>query len=257
MAWDAAAKAVAAAEAGGAVLGVCAIRPGGARFSHNGARPFRAASTVKIFVMIELFRQIEAGTLSLADRRAVRAADRAQGSGVILHLHDGIELTLADLLYLMMAISDNTATNLLIDAVGMDRVNATMRSLGAAGSRLGRKMMGVASGPESENWATPEDYAAAIAALFDGRAASRASCDAMIAVLEQQQNNRRIARFLPKKDGPRWGSKTGSIEGVVNDVGFIMTAEGPVIVSCFCEGVEALDGERMIGEVARGAWEGK
>lgn len=254
---DAVAQAVAKAEEAGAVLGVSVIAPDGRRFSHNGSRRFRAASTVKIFVMVELFRRIEAGSLSLDDRRVVRAADRAQGSGVMLHLHDGIEMTLGDLLYLMMAISDNTATNLLIDAVGMDRVNATMQALGATRSRLGRKMMGVASGPESENWATPDEYAAAVAALFDGRAASRASCEAMIAVLEQQQNNRRIARYLPRKDGPRWGSKTGSIEGVVNDVGFIMSGAGPLIVSCYCEGVEALAGEAMIGAVAQAAWEGK
>lgn len=252
--WSEVSGAIARAEAGGAVLGVAAIAPGGARFSHRGDRRFRAASTVKIAVMIELFRQIDAGVLSLETLRTVTAADKTGGSGVMRHLHDGIAMTLGDLLHLMMSISDNTATNLLIDVVGMEKVNATMRDLGMAGSRLGRKMTGVAGAPALENWAVPDEYAAVIAALFAGTAASSSACAAMIGVLEQQQNDRRIARHLPQEGRPRWGSKTGSLTGVVNDVGFIMTRRGPLIISVFCEAVaDPLAGEAMIGDVAAAA----
>jgi beta-lactamase class A len=252
--WGALSHAIAASEAGGAVLGVAAIGPDGARFGHREERRVRAASTVKIAVMIELFRRIDAGALSLEEKRVVAAADKTPGSGVISHLHDGIRLTLGDLLYLMMSISDNTATNLLIDRVGMAEVNATMASLGMTNSTLGRRMSGRASEAAQENWATPDDYALAVTALFDGTAASPEACGRMIGVLEQQQNNRRIARLLPREDRPRWGSKTGSLESVVNDVGFIMTAHGPLVIAVFCEAVEdPHEGERMIGEVAAAA----
>jgi beta-lactamase class A len=251
--WSGVTAAIGRAEAGGAVLGVCVVAPSGGRFRHNADRRFRAASTIKIAIMIALFRLVEGGTVSLDTVREVRAADKAAGGGVILHLHEGLGLTLGDLLYLMISISDNTATNMLIDVVGMDQVNAGMAALGMPGSRLGRKMAGVASDDAHENWAVPDEFAAVILALLGGRAGSAANCARMVAVLEQQQNTRRIARHLPKRDRPRWGSKTGSLEGVVNDVGFIMTASGPLVVSCFCEGVETLEGEAAIGEVARAA----
>ena len=110
-------------------------------------------------------------------RHTLRPEDKATGSGVVANLHDGIELTLGDLAYLMMSISDNSSTNMLIDHVGQERVNATMRDLGMAGSTLGRRMRGMqAEASEQENWAVPEDYTRAIAALLDGSAASAASC---------------------------------------------------------------------------------
>ncbi len=205
--------------------------------------------------MIELFRQIDAGDHSLSDSYRLRTEDQSAGSGVMQDLHEGMEFTLGDLVYLMISISDNSATNILIDLVGMDQVNATMRRLEMANSTLGRKMRGRERlAAEEENWATPEDYAAATASVLSNRAASTEACARMIALLEKQQNDRRIARYLPRTDGPRWGSKTGSLPGIVNDVGFIMTARGPLIISMFCEGqADVHRAEQIIGEVSRAA----
>ena len=182
---------IAAAERDGVVVGVAAIMPGGDRFTHNAERRFVAANTVKIPIMIELFRQIDAGRHALDDCYQLRRADRASGSGVMLHLHDGMEFTLKDLTYLMISISDNTATNVLIERVGMEQVNAAMRELGMAASTLSRKMgQRDENRPDKENWATPDDYATAVASLLNGRAASPSSCAQMIAMLEKQQNDR-------------------------------------------------------------------
>ncbi len=92
--------------------------------------------------MVEIYRQIDCGECSLDDPYILRDDDKAVGSGVMLHLQDGATLTLNDLIYLMISISDNTATNLLIDMAWMDNVNETMRALGMANSLLGRKMKG-------------------------------------------------------------------------------------------------------------------
>ena len=133
--WSGLEAVVAAAEsAPSCVLGIAVSAPSGARFEHHGERAFVAASTVKIAVMVELFRQVDAGRRSLSDRHVLADEDRAPGSGVILHLDAGTSFSLADLAYLMISISDNTATNLLIELVGMDNVNATMRRLGMTGS---------------------------------------------------------------------------------------------------------------------------
>jgi beta-lactamase class A len=253
--WGGLAAAIAAEEAGGCRLGVSVIGPDMSRFSHNGGRRFVAASTVKIAIMVELFRRIDAGRDSLEQIHVLRDEDRATGGGVVKELHSGLAFTVRDLCYLMMAISDNTTTNILIERVGMAEVNAAMRSLGMADSCLGRIMRGrpVREG-EQENWAVPDEYAGLVMALFEDRAASPASCAAMVEMLEKQTNDRRIARHLPKGEArPRWGTKTGSLTGVVNDVGFIMTEEGPLVLAVFCETDDPNRGEAAIGAVARAA----
>lgn len=243
------------AEAGGASVGVAIIAPGGATYARNGDRRYRAASTVKIPLMIEIYRQIDRGERALDDRYRLRAEDKANGSGVLLELHDGIELTIRDLVHLMISISDNTATNILIDLAGMDQVNATMTSLGMTASTLSRKMKGRrAEGDEAENWATPSDYATVVQAILDRRAAAPAACTQMEAMLETQQNRRRIARYLPEAEDIRWGTKTGSIAGVTNDAGFITTPHGTLIVSVFCDGLpDQHVGEQVIGNISRAA----
>ncbi len=244
---------VEASESG--TVGVSLIGPDGAHWSHHGDRKFGAASTVKIPIMVEIFRQIDAGKRSLDDRHVTSEADMTPGSGVLLNLHQGIELTLNDLLYLMISISDNMATNILIRMAEMDAVNRTMRDIGMKNSVLGREMKGrPANADEQENLATPNDYAEAIRAILDGEAASRASCDAMIGMLEKQQNHSRIARYLPQNSAIRWGSKTGSVPGVTNDAGFILAPNGRLIIAVYCENCpDQHVGEQVIGEVSRAA----
>jgi beta-lactamase class A len=251
--WSRVEEVVAGAERGGCTIGLSAIAPSGSRFAHHGDRRFVAASTIKIAIMIELFRKIDEGKLRLDQRHRLKPDEKATGGGIILHLHEGIELTLGDLVYLMMSISDNTATNVLIDYTTIPAVNAAMRSLGLEASVLGRKMYGrPALASEQENLAVPDEFADMIAALLAGKAASPMSCTLMVALLEKQQNDRRIARHLPKDDRPRWGSKTGTLTGAVNDVGFVMTADGPVILSVFVEKpADTLAGEEIIGDLSR------
>lgn len=252
--WSRVAATTADAGARGTV-GVSVIGPGGEQWQHLGDRLFAAASTIKIPIMIETFRQIDAGQRSLDDRYILADDDRTNGSGVMLHLHAGMEFTTLDLLYLMISISDNTATNLLIRMAGIEQVNRAMADLGMARSILARPMYGrLALAGEPENYATPNDMAQAIKTILDGQAASRGSCDAMIALLEKQQNDARIARYLPKLASVRWGSKTGSVPGVVNDVGFILAPNGRLIIAVYTEGfADQHLGEQAIGEIARAA----
>lgn len=242
---------IANVEAEGARVGVCAILPGGERIAHRENETFIAASTIKIAIMIELYRRIDADQSSLSDTYALREEDICPGSGVMQGLHIGTELTLNDVCYLMMSISDNTATNVLIDHVGMDAVNATMRELGLKDAVLARKMRG---GPaiqgEGENIGTPAEFALLIGSILDGTAASAESCAAMVEVLKTQANSRRIGRFVPA--GMEWGSKTGSHTTTVNDVGFVMTERGPLVVAIFIEGAaDVVAGEILISEIAR------
>jgi beta-lactamase class A len=237
------------------IIGCTIVGPDGYRFERHSDRRFRSASTVKIPIMIEVYRQIDRDALSPDQLIKLTDADRTPGSSWLQYLHEGIEFTVDDLMTFMISISDNTATNILIDLAGLEQINATMRDLGMIGSELGRKMKGVPSQPDQpENWATPDDYALAIASILDGTAASAASCDRMIEMLGRQSNDRRIARYLPKTDGVKWGSKTGTVGNVVNDVGFIEANGQRLILSFFCEGMHDVHvAEQAIGEMSREA----
>jgi beta-lactamase class A len=230
------------------------IGPDGKLWEHHGDRKFLAASTIKIPIMIEVYRQIERGLLSSGDTHVLRGQDRAQGSGVLLHLHDGLQLTIDDLLYLMIAISDNTAMNILIRRMGFEAVNTLMRELGMSRSSLGREAKGrAAEVGEQENWATANDFARAVQAIVDGKAASRKACEMMMGLLGKQQNKRRIVRFLPEGDHIRWGTKTGSLTGITNDVGFVINKDRVLILAVYCEGTDQHAAELGIGKISRAA----
>lgn len=252
--WDEVRTTIDRSERSGRV-GVTIIAPDGERWSHNEHRQFRSASVVKIPLMIEVYRAIESGRRALDDRFVLRDDDKTAGSGVLLYLHDGIEVTLHDLIYLMISISDNTATNILIDVAGMERVNDTMHDLGMTASNLGRGMRGrPAVEGEVENLATADDYATAMSAILDNRAASPESCLAMLDMLRKQQNPRRIGRHVPDSEDISWGSKTGSIAGVTNDVGFVTSSGGTIVIAAFCEGFpDQHAGEAAIGDIAHAA----
>lgn len=242
---------ISAAEEDGARVGLCAILPDGTWLTHRPDEVFKSASTIKIAIMIQLFRGIDAGEFGLDQPYVLKESDKVPGSGVLQELHPGIELTMRDLLYLMMSISDNPATNILTRHVGMGSVNATMREIGLQESVLGRPMCGRPAIPgEQENQATPAEFAMLMNAILTGTAASSESCAAMLGMLKLQSNSRRIGRFVP--NGMEWGSKTGSYENVVNDVGFVMTNDDPLVISAFSEDVaDVVTGEVLISEIVR------
>jgi beta-lactamase class A len=246
------------------LAGVSLIGPDGATWEHFGDRKFNPASTLKIPVMVEIYRQIDAGNLSLDDPWTLTEDDRVGGSGVLNQMRSGATITLSDLIYLMISISDNLATDVLIKKAGIETVNRTMADLGMKNSRLVStirshfaELQDPAIIPREIGIATPNDYAGAIAAILDGKAASAASCTAMTAMLETQQNHRRIARFLPREfrsAGIRFGSKTGTMRGVCNDSGFVMGANGRLIIAVYTENYnDTHTAEEVIGEIARAA----
>lgn len=243
------------AERMGGVVGVAVFDAQGERYARNGDRRFRAASTIKAPIMVAAYRQVERGAIAFDSTYRLREEDHVPGSGVLSHLNSGLELTLADLLSLMIAASDNTATNLVIDQIGLDAVNATMQSLGMKNSVMGRRILGRLPAPgDPENWATPRDFARAIQAIVAGEAASPQSCEAMLATLEQQGEIRRISRFLSQAPELRWGAKPGDLPGFINDVGFVASSNGAVSIAVYCENLLDLDqAERTIGLIAREA----
>lgn len=238
--------------------GVSLIGPDGATWQHLGDRLFNPASTLKIPVMVEIYRKIDAGEVHLDDPWTLTDAVRVAGSGVLNQMRSGATLTLYDLLYLMISISDNLATDVLINMAGVAAINRTTADLGMKNSRLAGTLREAFAGAPELGRATPNDYAGAIAAILDGKAASAESCEAMTALLETQQNRRRIARYLPAplplSEPIRWGSKTGTTRGVCNEAGFISGSNGRLIIAVYTEHyADTHVAEQVIGEIARAA----
>src|SRR5271170_7177123 len=131
---------------------------------------FPQASSIKICVLAELYRQAQQGKLKLTDLYTVNAADLVQDSDIMGGLTPGVtQITLRDLATMMVAVSDNSATNVLIDRVGMDNVNAFLASHGLRETKLRRKMMDLKAATEGrENVSTPSDMMSLLQALYRG-----------------------------------------------------------------------------------------
>jgi beta-lactamase class A len=236
--------------------GISLLTLDGQSWGHRADEPCSAASVIKIPVMIEIFQQVDARQRTLDDLHTLSKTDKTPGSGVLLHMHEGLNLSLYDLLYLMMSISDNTATNLLIDFAGIDNVNQRMRGWGMTGTELNRKMQGKPAQPgQKENWVVPSECSRMISMILTGEAASTESCQTMTEILKTQQNKRRLARPLkPEHEQIEFGSKTGTIKGVCNDAGFYRVGDKTLILSVLQQNVtEDLAGEAAIGAIAEAA----
>lgn len=251
MQWDALAERV-TQYSHAADIALSVVGSDGSAWATRGDVRVPAASTAKIPIMVQTFRRIDRAETSLDAPCMVRDSDGAAGSGVLRMLHDGLQLTVGDLLYLMMAISDNTATNLLIDAAGMAQINNTMHELGMRDSILGRPMVGrLAIAGEQENLATACEYTKLLKAIVASRAASAESCRAMLDLLSRQHNAHRIGRFVPDAPGYSWGAKNGTNKGIVNETGFIRTPNGTLLLAVYLQGVEdEVAGEAIIADLA-------
>ncbi len=216
---------------------------------------FPAASTIKVAILVALYREVDAGRLDLSDVCPVDAAAKTPGSGVLAWLHDDLPLTLADLAALMIAVSDNTASNLLLDVVGMDRVRATIADLGLTATALNRRFLGRAPGPgEPDNVTSAADLVSLLAAISEGTAASPASCARMWETLRLQQHRDRLARRLPPETV--FGGKSGSLPGLAHDSGLIEGPVGTIAVAVLTEGfADPYAADELIGQVGLAALE--
>jgi beta-lactamase class A len=184
------------------------------RIGINEQLIFPQGSSIKIPVLIELFHQAESRPAMLRERQRVTGMTRTGGSGILKHFVEGSsELSNEDLAVLMIALSDNTATDLLIDVVGMENVNQTMAALGAPQTKLRRKMIRTdASARGDENVSTPQEAAEIMARIARCELPlSRESCDRIRDILELLKGSA-VRRAVPSEVAV--ASKPGGIEGV-------------------------------------------
>jgi beta-lactamase class A len=193
----------------------------GRRFERNAHAVMPAASTIKVLVSAALWTAIEHGDIDPDRRVAVAATPAPGGGGLLESMHARTELTLADLDLLMLAVSDNAATNVLIDIVSMDAVNELGSELGLAHTRLRRSMMDTAAVARGDdNTTCAADMVALISALARADGIPVRACRRVLASLAQTQHTDIIPRYLPPADRVIC-CKQGALETVRHDVGLI------------------------------------
>jgi len=203
---------------------------------------FHAASTMKVPVMIQLFRDADAGLLRLDDSLTVHVAfpslvegqafvvGRKDDSDSTLYAWEGRNRSVRDLLELMITRSSNLATNILIERVGAARAQTSARALGAWSIQVLRGVEdGLAYRAGLNNTTTARDLGVLLLAIAQGRAASRAACDSMLAILGRQEFNEGIPAGVPP--GTRVAHKTGWVgEVVYHDAAIVYPAHGAAYV---------------------------
>ena len=193
----------------------------GETISVNGDTPFPTASSIKTAVMVEVFHQIAEGKFKQDTVLTLKDKLKVGGAGVLPAMHDGMQLTVSDLLWLMITISDNTATNLLVNLVGAKQVDERMAGYGLTHTKIYRPTFRGGHPdvfPEEERdfglgMTTPNEMARLMALIADGKIVNRAACDEMLRILRGQSYDSMIPRSLPyQRDKIQVANKTGSDE---------------------------------------------
>lgn len=200
----------------------------GDRIDRLPSAVFATASTIKLAILYELFKQADEGRLSLD---TVRPLDRTQvvgGTGVLAEL-TAPAMPLRDYAILMVVLSDNTATNVLIDVVGMSNVTARMAALGLTDTKLRRKMIDLAAARRGdENVSTPSQIARLLEMLYRGEGLKPESQEGLLAILKKSKATP-MRRGIPP--GIAVANKPGTLEGVEVDAGIVYLPGRPYILS--------------------------
>ena len=222
----------------------------GETFMRGEDVPVVAASVIKIPVMIEAFRAAHDGELALSEIHALADDERLPSCGTLEAMHAGIEMTLEDLVKLMIIVSDNAATNIMIRRVGMENVNKTLRELGCQKSTLNRLLFDAeASRRGVKNYITAREMGEVLEKLWRGEVVSEAASKAMMDILLDQRLNGKLPFFIDSM-GIDIAHKTGEDDGISHDVGVIFTKESLVV--CFVgEHVNVPLYERLMQDAAK------
>lgn len=225
----------------------------GDRFGLKEQLQFPTASTIKLGILYELFVQVDAGTVVLDDPQPVPAAARVGGSGLVNEL-TAPHLSLRDHAILMILISDNTSTNVLIDTLGMKSIQARMDSLGLAQTKLRRRMIDTeAARRGDENVSSPADLTRLLTRFHTGEGLSPKSKADALAILTKPKATA-MTRTLPA--GVRIASKPGGLDGVQVDAGLVLLQNRPYIFVAMCTYLSEDDaGGRAIGEASRAVFD--
>ena len=226
----------------------------GTAASVGGDQQIASASMIKVLIAHTFLEQVKAGKVSLDDTYTLQASDLVGGTGTLSGLGAGASVPYRDIFMRMIDVSDNTGTNILIDTVGMDAVNATAKALGLKCTELNRRMMdydAIAQG--LENYTCADDLAKLFEMAYKGTFVDKESSELMMQALRQQTDRCGIINGLP--EGSTFAHKTGTLATVRHDGG-IVEGDHPFVIVVLCggEGFWEAGAETSMAEVSQAAY---
>lgn len=244
----------------------------GRDFAINADAKVRTASTIKLPILCTLESLVAAGTVSWSLPVTVRAEDQVSGSGVMGELTPGATLSLRDVATLMIIVSDNTATNLVLDRITADAVNDYMDTLGLTATRSMRKVRGDGTAlkpaegwsragrlPENQRFgigsSTPREMVRLLELLEQGKIVGADASKDVIGILKRQQFKTGIGRRVG--GDTEVASKSGSLDALRSDVGIAYTKGGRIAMAITIDDMPAIDyspdnaGEELIWEISK------
>ncbi|HEY7292643.1 MAG TPA: serine hydrolase [Vicinamibacterales bacterium] len=228
----------------------------GDRFTHLEREIFPTASTIKLAITYELFKQVEEKRIALDETIVLDRTKAVGGTGVLVHMGTPT-LSIRDYATLMATLSDNTATNVLIDRLGMSAITSRMASLGLASTKLRRHMMDTdAARRGDENVSSPDDLVRLLCAMYADAPIKEPSKFRMPAAVEllKLPKESRLRRGLPA--GTPVADKPGELDGVRVDAGIVFAKNRPyafAVMTTFLK--DEVVGERTIEEMSRAAYD--
>lgn len=195
----------------------------------NASSSMPAASTIKVPVMVEVFRQLAAGRFDLDHRMTLLASDKDYGSGELCDAPVGSTYAVSDLLLKMIDISDNTATNMLIRLVGRHRINESMVGLGLEHTHLAEDVRTYDWGIRDELRTSPSDLVHLLAMMARRELVDEWSSNEMVSILARDQINTLLPEPLP--DDVVIAHKTGSLDDTMNDAGIVYAEDAPYVIA--------------------------
>ena len=204
-------------------------------------RPFSAASTIKVLIMMAIYKKVERVELRLNTTITFKEHYCVPDSPKLSTMKNGHKISIKKLVEYMITESDNTATNILIEKIGMDYINTVIEEMGLTDTILQRKMTDVeAMKAGRDNWTTPGEMVDVLRKLVTSQLANKKHTSDMIKILCAQKDREKIPALIPTDVVV--GNKPGELEGVRNDVGIIFAPFGTYILSIFCDHLLCTDG---------------
>jgi beta-lactamase class A len=222
--------------------------------SVNGNLALPAASVGKVPVMCAAFHLADSGKLNLQKRIVFKERDKLEGAGVLRWMRSGQEYTLWNLMRLMITLSDNTATRLVVNSVGLPTIEAYMREIGLKNTRIIDPTMLVEPPAADNNLTSTDDMARQLVLIHNCRGFSKKSAKQMIAWLNYQRYRWGIWRGVPP--GTYVADKTGHLTGILNDVGLVYTRKGTYALAILTSGFKNKShARRLINDISRVVYE--